>query len=93
VENRQPIKYDRVLPDSGILILKVDPNAVEGTGTVRIMDADSTSPNFTHATYRVDRKGRQKFIDRINNVAVVALRSEGKKQLILMATPEQAMTD
>jgi hypothetical protein len=93
VENRQPIKYDRVLPDSGILILKVDPNAVEGTGTARIMDADSTSPNFTHATYRADRKGRQKFIDRVNNVAVVALRSEGKKQLILITTPEQAMAD
>ena len=91
VENRQPIKYDRVLPDSGILILKVDPNAVEGTGTVRIMDADSSSPNFAHATYRADRKGRRKFVDRTNNVAVVALGSEGKKQRILITTAEQAM--
>jgi len=32
VENRQPIGFDRVLPDSGILILKVNPNAVEGSG-------------------------------------------------------------
>jgi len=90
VENRQPIKHDRILPDSGILILKIDPNAVEGTGTVKVMDADSTSPGFKHATYRPDRENRRKFVDRANNVAVVALKSTGKKQLVLITTPEEA---
>jgi len=90
VENRQPIKYDKVLPDSGILVIKVDPNAVEGTGTARIMDADPASPNFQHATYRPDRKNRKKFVDRENGVAVVALSADGKNQRILVTTPGNA---
>ena len=79
-----------MLPDSGILILKVDPNAVEGTGNVRVMNADSTSPGFKHATFRPDRKNRRKFVDRKNNVAIVALKSIGNKQLVLVTTPEEA---
>ena len=90
VENRQPIKYDKVLPDSGILVIKVDPNAMEGTGTARIMDADPASPNFQHATYRPDRKNRKKFVDRENGVAVVALSADGKNQRILVTTPGNA---
>jgi len=90
VENRQPIKYDKVLPDSGILVIKVDPNAMEGTGTARIMDADPASPNFQHATYRPDRKNRKKFVDRENGVAVVALSTDGKNHRILVTTPENA---
>jgi hypothetical protein len=90
VENRQPIKYDKVLPDSGILVIKVDPNVVEGTGTARIMDADPASPNFQHATYRPDRKNRKKFVDRENGVAVVALSADGKNRRILVTTPGNA---
>ena len=90
VENRQPIKYDRVLPDSGILVLKVDPHAVEGSGTVRIMDADPSAPYFQHATYRQDRKNRKAFVDKTHGVAVVALGSERKKLSILVTTPEKA---
>ena len=40
IENRQSIGYDQALHDSGILILKVYPSALEGTGTVRVMDAN-----------------------------------------------------
>jgi len=90
VENRQPIRYDRVLPDAGILVVKVDPSAVEGTGTARIMDADPASPHFTHATYRHDRSGRRKFVDRVNGVAIVALGAEGQKRTVLVTTPQQA---
>ena len=90
VENRQPIRYDKVLPDSGILIIKVDPHAVEGTGTARIMDADPSSPNFQHATYRPDRKSRKTFIDKKHGVAVVVLGSDGENQSILITTPEKA---
>lgn len=93
VENRQPIKYDRILPDSGILILKVDPNAVEGTGTVKVMNADYTSPGFKHATYRPDRENRRKFVDRKNNVAILVLKAIGKKQLVLITTPKETIAD
>ena len=68
VENRQPIGYDRILPDSGILILKVDPNVREGSGTVRVMNADPDSPNFSHATFRLDRENRGLFIDKADKL-------------------------
>lgn len=89
VENRQPVGFDRVLPDSGILILKVDPAAVEGSGTVRIMDADPASPNFSHATYRSDRKGRSRFVDHENRIAVVPLGDKGDAREILVTTPDK----
>jgi hypothetical protein len=79
-----------MLPDSGILILKVDPNAVEGTGTVKVMDADPTSPGFKHATYRPDRRNRKVFIDKENNVAILTLRMEAKNIAVLVTTPEKA---
>lgn len=90
VENRQPINYDRILPDSGILILKVDSNAVEGTGTVKVMDADPSSPGFKHATYSPDRSNRNVFIDKENDVAILTLRTEGKNVEVLVTTPEKA---
>ena len=89
VENRQPIGFDRVLPDSGILVLKVDPNAMEGFGTVRVMDADPDSPHFSHATYRSDRSARTTFIDRENRVAIVALGQKGQAMEVLVTTPEK----
>jgi len=54
VENRQPIGYDRVMPDSGILVLKINPDAIEGAGTVRIMDADPATPVVFKWTYKLD---------------------------------------
>jgi len=47
VESRQPVGLDKVQPDSGILILKIDPTAQEGSGTVRVMDADPNSPHLS----------------------------------------------
>lgn len=90
VENRRPIGFDRVQPDSGILILKVDPNAQEGSGTVKIMDADPDSPNFSHATFRLDRKNRNVFIDKNNNIAIIPLWSRGENQGVLVTTPEKS---
>jgi hypothetical protein len=90
VENRQPINYDRMLPDSGILILKVDPNAVEGTGTVKVMDADPSTPGFKHATYRPDQRNRNVFIDKENDLAILTLRIEGNNMEVLVTTPEKA---
>jgi hypothetical protein len=90
VENRQPIGFDRVLPDSGILILKVNPKAQEGSGTVQVMDADPDSPNFSHATFRPDRRDRNVFIDEGNNVAILALRIKGQSLEVLVTTPEKA---
>jgi hypothetical protein len=89
VENRQPIGYDRVMPDAGILILKVDPDAFEGAGTVRIMDADPDSPHFAHATFRPDKPRRSRFVDKEIQIAIVPLGLHDNNMEVLVTTPEK----
>ena len=90
VENRQLIGYDRLLPDSGILILKVSPDIMEGSGTVKIMDADPDSPYFSHATFKLSENNRNSFIDKENNVAIIPLWSEKGNMGVLVTTPEKS---
>jgi hypothetical protein len=54
------------------------------------MDADPSSFNFGHATYKPKPAGRRMFIDRENNIAVVALSEKGKKMEVLITTPDAA---
>ena len=93
VENRQPLGFDRILPDSGILILKVNPDVEEGSGTVKVMDADPNATNFSHATFRADRKNRNVFIDRKNDLAVLPLGPKGGDQGVLVTTPDRIPDD
>ena len=90
VENRQPIGFDRALPDSGLLILKVDPDAPEGYGTSKIVNADKNAPHFSRATFRLDRNNRNLFIDKRANVAVIPLWTEREDQGVLITTPEKS---
>ncbi len=90
VENRQLIGYDRLLPDSGILVLKVNLDVMEGSGTVKVMDADPDSPSFSHATFRLDRNNRNVFIDEKSNVAIIPLWSDRGNQGVLITTPEKS---
>ena len=85
VENRQPIGFDLVLPDSGVLVLRMAPDAMEGAGTVQVMDADPDSPHFAHATFRPDKAGRLRFVDRENRIAVVPLTLHEENMEILVA--------
>ena len=90
VENRQPFGYDRILPDSGLLILKVDPNAPEGYGTAKIMDADPKSPRFSRATFRLDRPNRNLFLDQGANIAIIPLWTEGEDRGVLVTVKEKS---
>jgi len=90
IENRQPIGFDRILPDSGILILKVDPQKTGGSDPVRIMDADPSSSNFSQATFRIDRSNRNIFIDKEINVAIIPLWSEKGHQGVLVTSTEKS---
>jgi hypothetical protein len=90
VENRQPIGFDRTLPDSGLLILRVDPNAPEGYGTAKIMNADENASHFSRATFRLDQNDRNLFVDKKANVAIVPLWAEGENQGVLITTPEKS---
>jgi M6 family metalloprotease-like protein len=86
LESRQLVGVDKVQPDSGILILRVNPAAQEGIGTVRIMDADPSFPNLSRATFRLDQENRKFFVDKENNVAVIPLWGQGENQGVLVTT-------
>lgn len=90
VENRQPTGYDQLMPDSGVLVLKVNPDALEGTGTVRIMDAEPGSPHFAHATFRPDKPQRSKYVDRENQIAIIPVGLQDMNMEVLVTTPERA---
>lgn len=90
VENRQPLGYDQILPDRGLLILKVNLDSAEGSGTVKVMDADPHSPYFSHATYKLGGNNRNAFIDKESNVAIIPLWSEKGNQGVLVTTPEKS---
>ncbi len=90
VENRQPFGFDEILPDSGILVLKVNPEAQEGSGTVEVMNANSRAHHFNQATYRVDRENRNLFLDRKNNLAIIPLWAEKEMMGLLVSTPAKS---
>ncbi len=90
LENRQPIGFDRSLPDNGLLVLKVDPDSPEGYGTVKVMNADENSPHFSRATFRLDQDKRNLFLDREANVAILPLWTEGGSLGVLITTPEKS---
>jgi hypothetical protein len=89
VENRQPMGFDEVLLDSGLLILKVNPEAKEGSGTVQVMNANPGAPHFTQAAHRLDDPGRNLFLDKKNNLAVIPLWAEGGKLGVLVTAAEK----
>lgn len=90
VENRQRTGFDRIQPDSGLLIIKVNPEAEEGSGTAIIMDADPGSANFSHATYRPDKEKGAIFEDKKNDIAVIPLWLRGENQGALVTTVEKS---
>jgi hypothetical protein len=90
VENRQPVGYDKVLPDAGILILKVNPEAQEGYGTVQVMNADPSARNFSKATYKLAAQGRNLFVDKKHHIAVIPLWKEGGNLGVLVTTVEKS---
>lgn len=90
IENRQRVGSDRIQADAGLLILKVNPEAQEGSGTAQIIDADRSSPNFSRATFRMDQEGRRAFLDRENGVAVLPLWTQGENLGALVTTPEKS---
>lgn len=87
VENRQPIGFDRMLPDSGIIVLKVNPLADEGYGTVEVLCAAGTG-NFMEATYRLEASKRDCFVDERNNVTILPLWKQHEHVGVLITTSE-----
>jgi len=96
VENRQQIGFDKILPDSGILIMKVNPQADEGSGTVEVKSAGGNR-SFTNATYKLEINDRNLFVDnsisglfRRNNIAIIPLWKEREKLGVLITTGDRS---
>ena len=89
LENRQPAGYDKVLPDSGILVVRINPAAVEGTGTATIMDASPGTPNLSEATFKQDHAGRDMFTDPRNNIVVIPLWPEKENLEVLVTSSDK----
>ena len=87
IENRQPIGFDRILPDFGILILEVHPAYQDGTGVVRVKNPIS-SRNFDHATYKLEESNRNVFTDKQNKISIIPLWKEEEKLGVLVTTPD-----
>lgn len=89
VENRQPFGFDRMLPDSGILVLKVDPWVDEGQGTVEVKSAGG-SRDFANATYKLEMNNRNIFIDKRNDIAIIPLWKEKDNLGVLITTRDHS---
>jgi hypothetical protein len=89
IENRQPIGFDRMLPDSGMLILEVHPNAEDGTGGVKVKSAIS-SPSFDKATYKLEVNNRNVFVDKQNSISIIPLWKEKENLGVLVTTPDRS---
>ncbi|MEW6659349.1 MAG: hypothetical protein AB1424_11885 [Thermodesulfobacteriota bacterium] len=89
VENRQPLKLDRVLPASGVMIYEVDESREEGAGQVRAKNAAPSAPNFSRAPFGVDGQAKAAWVDQRANVAVVPLTKQGNDYLILVTNAAQ----
>ena len=87
IENRQTIGFDRMLPDSGILILEVHPEYPDGTGVVTVKKPINSS-SFDQATYKLAVSNRNVFVDKRNNVAIIPLWKEKENLGVLITTPD-----
>ena len=90
IENRQPVGFDRVLPDSGILILKVNPDADEGFGTVELVNADPKATHFSRATFKFEELDRNRHVDTRNGIAILPLWKDKDAVSVLITTPGES---
>jgi M6 family metalloprotease-like protein len=90
VENRQPLKVDRILPASGVMIYKVDESREEGSGQVRAQNADPGAPNFSRAPFGTDGQARIAWVVQQAGVAVVPILKQGQDYLVLVTDTAQA---
>jgi len=83
VENRQPIGSDRVLPGSGVLIMRADDNVAEcrhGLAPVKLVDADPAVPHLEGAAFDLGKRDR--FTDIASGITIELLEKVGQSYRI-----------
>lgn len=92
VENREPIGFDSVLPDKGILVSYVDESRYwRGTGPVVVQDANpGNTPRWQlpHPTFTTDSGGKNLFMNQTYNQAVLLLDKSSDSYLVTAGTPD-----
>ena len=91
VENRQQVGFDKILPDSGILIMLADDQLYEtrGPGPVRVVDSTPTYPRLAKATFDIRGDKPSSFFDRDNDIAIVIIYKLGLAYRIFIGTVSQ----
>jgi hypothetical protein len=83
VENRQPIGADRVLPGSGVLIMRADDSIAEcrhGRAPVKLVDADPSVPHLEGAAFDLGKRDR--FTDTASGITIELLEKVGQSYRI-----------
>jgi len=83
VENRQPIGADRILPGSGVLIMRADDSIAEcrhGRAPVKLVDADPSVPHLEGAAFDLGKRDR--FADKAAGIAIELLEKVGQSYRI-----------
>ena len=89
IENRQHVGYDKQTPDTGLLVLKISPQAPEGYGTAEVK-VPGSGRDFSKATLKPGVRGRDMYINERDNVAILPLWYEEKSLGVLVTTPEKS---
>jgi len=92
VENREPIGFDSVLPDKGVLVSYVDESRYwRGTEPVVIQNANpGNAPRWQlpHPTFNTDAGGKNLFMNQTYNQAVLLLDKSSDSYLVTAGTPD-----
>lgn len=90
IENRQPIGRDKKLPASGMVVLRVDREGMEGRDIVKAADANPSTATLYDAPFRPDAGERRAYVDEAAGVAVMPLALKRDRSLeVLVATPKE----
>ena len=92
IENREPMGFDTVLPDKGILISYVDESKYwRGIGPVMVQDANpGPAPRWQllHPTFNTTSAGHALFRNQTYNVAALLLDQFDDSYLVTVGTPD-----
>jgi hypothetical protein len=99
VEARRRIGFDKVLPDDGVLVTRVDEAlATKGStfiisgplGFVQVQDAEPSTGSLNDATFDIKSGKKSIFMKRSDDIAVVVLGTRGNAYEICVTTPGSA---
>lgn len=81
-EIRRHILFDEYLSSEGVLVTLVNESLKSGHGIVRVMNAVNRSTSLNYAAFSLEPNGNSVFLDKKNNLSIIALREENASYLL-----------